>query len=267
MQRLDEVTRNQLINKSKSSQKGKERFNKRNNSRIENVVRAMNNINMDKLFKEGILSVGIPVHGETDDYTVTLAFGGFLDLLHRELQKSNQLTFREISRAVINGFNQDDVYISCTCPDAQFRFQYWSTKNKYNSTNPETRPSKITNPNDTLGSICKHGLLVLNNNSWIMKVSRCIMNYINYMQQHYQKMYADIIYPAIYGKEYEEPVQLSLIDTDDLQTDTEIINKSNQAAIDRTRFKPGNQSGIQFAPKNRANNQLSFDDVNPDDEL
>lgn len=265
MRKLNEATRNQLINKSKSSKKGQERFNKRNRSRVRNVVNAMNNINMDKLFKEGILSVGIPVQGETDDYIVTIAFGNFLELLQKEIQKTNTLTFREISRATINGFNQDDVYISCSCPDQTYRFQYWATRNDYNSTAPETRPSKITNPNDTLGSGCKHILLVLNNNSWIMKVARVIANYINYMQTHYQKMYADIIYPAIYGKEYEEPVQTTLADTDELDSNSQTIDTANRWAQNRTRFQPGNQQGIRFTSKPDSN-QMTLE-TNPDDEL
>lgn len=263
---LKEVTRTELINKSKSSYKGRQRFERRLKSRVRNTVSAMNKIDMNKLFKEDILTVGIPVQGETDDYTVTISFGGFLELLRDEVEKSGNLTYREISRAAINGFNKDDVYISCSCPDNVYRFSYFSTKNKYNSGAPETRPSRITNPNDTLGSGCKHILLVLNNNSWILKCSRTINNYIVYMQQHYPKMYADIIYPAIYGKEYEEPVQLTLNDTDELETDTDILDRSNISAVNRTRFQPGNQSGVQFASNNRQQNQLSFDE-NPDDQI
>lgn len=262
---LNEATKTELINKSKTSYKGRQRFNRRLKSKVKNVVAAMNKIDMNKLFKEDILTVGIPVQGETDEYTVTISFGGFLELLNDEVERSGNLTYREISRAAINGFNKDDIYIGCSCPDQTYRFNYFASRNNYNSVAPETRPSRITNPNDTLGSGCKHILLVLNNNSWIMKVSRAIMNYITYMQQHYPKMYADIIYPAIYGKEYEEPVQLSMEDDDELQTDMDTLNRANVSAVQRTRFQPGNQSGIQFAPSNRDANQTTMGEENPDD--
>lgn len=223
----------------------------------------MNKIDMNKLFTEDILSVGIPVRGETDDYVVTIAFGGLLELLREEIERSGVLTFREVTRAVINGLNREDVYISCTCPDSRYRMQYFQTVNNYNSGAPETRPSKITNPNDTLGSGCKHTLLVLNNNSWAQRLSRTIYNYIEYMRVHYEKMYADKIYPAIYGKEYGEPVQLSIIDDDELDSTSDTIDTANRWRRNSTRFKPGNQSGIQFARNNNNENQISLE--NEDD--
>lgn len=262
-----EASRNELISKSKSSPKGRERFDKRNKSSVSNTVKAMNSIDMNKLFKEDILTVNLPIKGETNNYTIKVSFGGFLEILRDQVNRSGQCTFREISRAAITGFNRDDVYIQCSCPDNQYRFNYWSTKNNYNSGAPETRPSKITNPRDSLGSTCKHTLLILNNTSWILRVARVITNYINYMQRHYEKMYADIIYPAIYGKEYEEPVQLSLDDSDELQTDTDIIDKSNQDAVDRTRFKPGNTQGMRFTSTRSDEDQVTLSDENPDDVL
>ena len=234
-----------------------------------NTTSAMNRIDMNKLFTEDILTVGIPVQGETDDYIVTLSFGGLMELIRREVERTGNLSFREISRAVINGFNRDDVYISCSCPDFAFRFKYFATRNNYNSTDPETRPSKITNPDDSLGSSCKHILLVLNNNSWAQRVARVISNYIKYMETHYQKMYADKIYPAIYGKEYEEPVQTTLFDTDELDSTSDTLSTANKWRQQSTRFQPGNEQGIRFASNNRApQNQLTLDtEENPDDIL
>ena len=104
------------------------------------------------------------------------------------------------------GFNKADVFISCTCSDFKYRFQYYATVNDLNSGTPETRPSDITNPDDSLGSGCKHILLVLNNTSWILRVARVINNYIKYMEKHYSKLYTEVMYPAIFGKDYVEPV-------------------------------------------------------------
>ena len=80
------------------------------------------------------------------------------------------------------------------------------------------------------------------------------------MEKHYPKMYADKIYPAIYGKEYEEPVQTNMFDKDTLDSTPDIIDVANKERQQSTRFKKGNQSGIQFAPKD-ADNQLDFDDI------
>lgn len=271
MQYLNEDNRQKLISKSKSSTKGRERFNKRNRSKVANTVKAMNAIDMNKLFKEDILTVDIPVHGETDDYIVKMTFGGFLEILRDQVADKEIIDFRDVSRAAIIGFNKDDVFINCNCPDFRYRFAYYTTRNKVNSGAPETRPSKITNPNDTLGSACKHVLLVLNNTSWIIRVARVITNYIRYMEKHYPRLYADVMYPAIYGRKYVKPVQLSIDDidsNDSLQTDKDTIDTANTYNQERTRFKKDNQDGIRFSSSKDNDDQLGLDiEENPDDEL
>lgn len=269
---LIEDNRIKLISKSKSSQKGRERFNRRNKSKVANTVKSFNQIDMNRLFKENILTVNVPVQGETDDYIVKLTFEGFLDILKDQLKDKEEFEFRDIAKACIIGFNKGDVYINCSCPDFYYRFGFWTTRNKVNSGAPENRPSKITNPNDTLGSGCKHILLVLNNTSWIIKVASVINNYINYMKQHYKKAYADIIYPALYGKEYEEPVQLTFDDNEvednNLTADKDTLDKANIYNQERTKFKKGNEKGIRFASEEKPDeNQLTFDNLeeNPDD--
>ena len=147
--KLDEATRNQLIAKSKSSEKGKQRFDRRSKSKVQNTTSAMNKIDMNKLFTEDILTVGVPVKGETDDYTVTISVSGIIELLRDEVKRSGNVSFREIARATINAFNKEDVYINCSCPDFSYRFGFFASKNDFNSGAPETRPSNITNPNDS----------------------------------------------------------------------------------------------------------------------
>ena len=64
------------------------------------------------------MTVNLDVKGETNDYVVTISFGGFLDELKRELKRSNDiLGLKLIIRALLNSFNSDNVYIRCTCPD------------------------------------------------------------------------------------------------------------------------------------------------------
>ena len=85
-------------------------------------------------------------------------------------------------------------------------------------------------------------MLVISNTSWIIKLASVVYNYINYMENHYKKLYADIIYPAIYEKDYEEPVQLDIdtIDQDELDTSSDMVDKSNTYARDKNKFKAGN---------------------------
>lgn len=260
MMYLFEDSRRELLAKSKKSAKGRQRYDRRRKSRVANTVKSFNQIDMNKLFKENILTVNIPVHGETNDYKVRITFGGFLEILRDQIGDKDIVELKDISRACIVGFNKGDVYIFCSCEDFQYRFNYYATVNDINSGTPETRPSKITNPNDNLGSGCKHILLVLNNTSWVLRVARVINNYIKYMEKHYQKLYADIIYPAIFGKKYEEPVQLTLDDADELATDTDTLDTSNEYGKNRTQFQRGNTHGVRFAKEEQEDDsQMSLD--------
>lgn len=266
---LLEKTRNELVSASRNAKKerdGKSRYEKRLKSRVGSSVREYNNLNMNKFFKDNILDINLQVHGETDNYIVSLSFGNILNYIDKYI-KDNQLDLSAVARAIIDAFNHDDIYIRCSCPDWQYRFNYWATKKDINAGPAEIRPAIETNPDDSLGDACKHVLLVLSNTSWIIKVARVIINYIKYMEEHQKRLYADIIYPAVYKKKYEEPVQLDLFDKDDLEDDSETIDKANTAAVERGRFKPGNTQGVRFAPSNK--NQQTFDDLDeePVDEV
>ena len=111
-------------------------------------------------------------------------------------------------------------------------------------------------------------MLVISNTSWIIKLGSVVYNYYNYMEKHYKKMWADIIYPAIWDKKYEEPIQLDLdtYDKDALDTDASTIDKSNIYARDRGKFKKGNTMGVRFAPKEDKEKNMSLLDIAEEDE-
>lgn len=207
---------------------------------------------MDKLFKEGELDVNIQVVGETDTYLVKIRMENFLDAVQGELYKNNEkLDLRTVTKALVGMFNTEDVYVSCECPDFHYRIAYYDTENDITSGQPEIRPSDVTNPNDTKGPGCKHIMLVLSNNSWLIKVASVINNYIKYMKEHRENLYAKFIYPALYGKpwepvEYEEPTQVHMGDEkEELPTDSDTIDTSNKKATERGRFEPGNEFRFQ----------------------
>ena len=250
---LVEDTRQQLINKSKSGadykgdkSKGRNRYARRTHSKISSSVKEYNNIDMNKFFKDDILDFEIKVHGETDDYMVRLSFSGILDKLKDVIAKNNgKFDFRIVTKALIECFNKDDVYIFCSCPDFHFRFGYWLSVHDIIVGQKETRPSDITNPDDDLGAGCKHICLVLQNLSWVYKLSATISNYINYMESHYKIAYRTIIYPKLYGQEYEEPSTVK--PEDEIGTDTGLIDIANKYGAERGKFKPGNTQGIRFS--------------------
>ena len=159
-----------------------------------------------------------------------------------------------------NNFLVDAGVILHNCPDWAYRMAYWASVNDLNSGEPEDRPSDITNPKNDLGPGCKHVMLVLSNMNWLLKVASVINNYIKFFERNRKKEYADIIYPAIFGKPYEEPVQLSMDDTDELASDTDTIDTANIQGAVSGRFQRGNE--YRFRPKETPpKNQMSIDDV------
>ena len=149
------------------------------------------------------------------------------------------------------------------CDDAKYRFDFWQTKTDINSGDKQEIPSNITNPDNTLGSACKHVLLVLANNSWLLKVASVVNNYIKYMEKNKQGLYADIIYPAIYGKAYEEPVQIDVFadeEEDELagEEDTDTVSKAIDFGKKRTQFQKGNLQGVRFAKSSTDPNQITI---------
>ena len=265
---INEDSRSQLVTRSKNSDKerdGKTRYQKRVNSRVIASVSKLNRINMDQLFKDNILTVDLEVIGETDTYDVKISFGGFIDELNQQLVRNDVLDLRAIIRALVNAFNRNDVYTHCSCPDFKYRQNYWSTRNKFNSGEPELRPSDKTNPNDTKGPGCKHIMKVLSDTSWLIKIASVIKNYITYIEHHYERLYQMVIYPAIYDREWEEPIQLEIDPSDTLDTRSSTIDAANAEARKRGQFKPGHQGGVQFA-STKPNPQLSIDDLIIDEE-
>lgn len=226
---------------------------------------------MQSLFVHDVLTINVPVQGETDNYLVRMKFGGFLELLRKRIdQQGNKLDLRSVTRALLDAFNQEDVYISCNCPDQRYRQNYWNTVKGINSGVPEKRPSAITNPKNTLGPGCKHIMLVLANNSWLTRVARVIYNYILYMNRTQQKLYADIIYPAIYGEKYQGPVQIGMLDKQELDNTldndfTDDIDQANREGRQRGTFKVGNK--YRFKPDERPGKmQVSLDDIEEDED-
>lgn len=271
MNQLLEDKRSQLLSRSKTAEKekgdGKTRYEKRVKSKFSSSVKEYNQINMNQLFKDNILTVNIPVVGETDNYIVTISFGGLLDLIQERVQKNNNvIDLRIIIQCLIECFNKDNVYIHCSCADWKYRMAFWATKNDINSGEPQESNGKwIRNPEDQLGPGCKHVMLCLANTGWIIKVASVINNYIKYMSQHYQKMYQTIIYPAIYGKEYEGDIQLDIYDQDELDTSKETVDVANIEGGKSGRFKAGNKYRYQKQEK-PDEEQITIDETENEEE-
>lgn len=123
---LLEKTRQELINKTRNSdnytskgREGQNRYTRRLKSQIANSVRDYNRIDMNAFWKGDILDFDVRVHGETNNYVVTLTFQNILRRLEQEVKaNNNKLEFKCVLRALIGAFNSDnDLLVGCTCPD------------------------------------------------------------------------------------------------------------------------------------------------------
>ena len=251
---ISEATRQELIAKGKKGKPTKtyktSRYERRKYVSINPSSKTYNQIDMNALFKGGLLSFKIPINGEKDKYEVELLFDHFLDELRAQVKKDKKCEYKTIAQALMRAYNRDDTYIACSCPDWQYRFNYWATKDRYNAGRPELRVADITNPDNDLGSGCKHSMLVLSNLKWAMKVSSVINNYINYMKEHQEKLYADIIFPAVYGMPYRKAVQTGLFDLEEPDNTMDTTDTSNIDAANKERSIAG-----RFRKDRRVNNQ------------
>ena len=226
----------------KNQKKGKNRYQRRLQSKIKSSISHFNNIDMNKFFKDDILDVSLDVQGETSNYVVRMSFYGTLDELHNFMTASgSQFDRKSIMKALTKAFNRDDVYFRCSCADFKYRHSYWATKNDLIVGDKETRPNRFdhTNKDNDMGPACKHITLALTDSSWLIKVASVIYNYVNYMEDHEERMYQKFIYPAIYQKPWTDDTQLDMTDitgTDELETDSDTISSSNAEARRRGQF-------------------------------
>lgn len=166
-----EVNRNDLNRKSKVQ--SPERVDRSKNYPVNGNRAYMDNDAQKRFIEEDKLILRVPV----GDYICTVQFDSVLNNLISTVSGSHgngNVTMYAIRRALLQTIDSGDLKIHCTCDDWRYRFAYWATKYDYNAGTAETRPAKIRNPNDSLGSMCKHLIAVLKNKDWLEKVAKYI---------------------------------------------------------------------------------------------
>lgn len=234
MNRLNEKTKSQLIDKSKKADIVKKykttRWERRKKQTLSPMQKDYNKVDMDSLFKGRRFSFTIKVIGETDTYYVKLSWDDLLDYIKQKMKLFKKFDWKTVYTALVKSIGDKDIYISCSCPDWQYRFAYQATQGDYNSGPVEVRASDITNPNDSKGAGCKHVLAALDDWDPLMKLAICIDNYVKYIQKSKPNLYKEIIEPTLYDKdlpEYnvtdklEEPTQTKNVKPDFIIDDPE----------------------------------------------
>jgi hypothetical protein len=248
--KLDEATRTQLVAQSrnvgqyKDTSRGRNRMERKRYTKVVKSVKAFNSIDMNKVFKQDILQIDIPVIGETDEYTVTVKLEGVIAELQKNIKNNgNKLEFKNVIQALTKVFNTSDVYIKCTCPDWKYRFSHWNIiKNiSVDDSSHDPGPGRgIVNPNDDKGRGCKHSLQALANGSWMMPTSSTLLNYIRYLSEKKPEAFLKLVFPKIYGVPAEEAAENGLVeDNEDLETGKDLIDVVNEWARQRGKFKKG----------------------------
>jgi hypothetical protein len=193
MIRVMAATRQQLISESLKQPLGKKRYNRRFFSTIEFPNRGLvRMLDINKWMKSDILDAQIGVIGETDNYVVDISFYGVWDNYVGELSP------KSIREALQKAFRTEDVFLDCNCPDYQYRFRYQNTRKQQQTNEAEFRPANKTNPNDSLGSACKHVLLCLVSSSrWIYELANLTYKYIKMVEKRSPSLYTQFIAPRI----------------------------------------------------------------------
>jgi len=275
--KLTEDTRVVLVNKSKGAgpyknqMRGKNRFERKKHSQIAKTVKQYNKIDMNKVFKEDILEVSIPVIGETDSYTVNIRLEGVVKEIAKNIKNNqNKLEYKTIVQSLTKIFNSGNVWVKCSCPDYKYRFAHWNIVNRVSvdDTSKDPGPGKgIANPNDDKGRGCKHVLLCLANGDWVMKVSSVINNYIHYAEEKLQKPFLKLIFPKLYGVPYDEAVENNLLPDDfELDSSESIIDAINDWGKNRGKMKKGSNINPVYANKLSAEQKKkSANEVKPEE--
>lgn len=132
----------------------------------------------DLFIQTGTLTVPISV----GDYIVTVHISGIIKRIKDEMEKANvkvpnrQITYAALRKAV----DESNMYVNCTCPDFRYRHAYWATMNDYKYGGAETRPAKITNPNNK-GSVCKHiSAAIARPSQWLKYVAGWISTIVKF---------------------------------------------------------------------------------------
>lgn len=224
MIRVSAATRQELINKSLRSTKGKQRYYRRLFSKIEYPNRALSRVDVNKWFKEDILDADISVQGETNKYTVTISFYGVWENYEGELSR------KSIKDAITKAYRTEDIYVYCTCPDFYYRYSYVATQNGYITKHIQTIPAPIRNPHDSLGSACKHVLLCLfQSQRWITELANNTYKYIQYIKKSNPTMYKNIIAPIVEIDTQQEPMREDVSDDSARIEETEEVRDNGGA--------------------------------------
>lgn len=205
---LLEVSRKDLINKSRMQDRRK--FQRRLNYQVSNF----RGVDLEQLFEHDYFVFKTPIK----DYVCTVAFPGVFSSLQKVVKSTNgdpkKINLQMVIKALRIAFDAtDDVKVDCTCADFWYRYSYVATQNGYKYGEPQKIPAPITNPDDNIGSTCKHLSLLLSNKQWVVKAASVVNSFI--------KAYPDKA--ALYLYDEDE-----IVKDDELEDETDVVDTPDE---------------------------------------
>lgn len=176
---LAEKTRQELIRKS--YKQSPERVERSKNYKITGKMQ----IDVDELIKADRITVEIPVN----QYKCTIIFNNVIQNIINvvDLQYRGNVTFASVEKALSIALDEEkDLKVNCECKDFYYRYSYVATRGGYKSGIKQNMPAPIRNPNNDIGSFCKHLIMLLKNKKWVHKLAEVV----NYLIKEY---YDDIL--------------------------------------------------------------------------
>ena len=165
----------------KSMKQSPERVERSKNYKITGKMQ----IDVEEFLKADRITVEIPVN----DYICTIVFNNVIQNIINviDLQFRGNVNFNTVEKALSIAIDEEkDLKVNCTCKDFYYRYSYVATRGGYKSGYRQNMPAPVRNPNNNIGSFCKHLIMILKNKKWVHKLAEVV----NYLVKEY---YWDIL--------------------------------------------------------------------------
>lgn len=175
---LNEITRWEILNRSK--REAPVRYKKKGNYKSYYTARDFTNIDFEQLFTNDTFVW----KSRVGDYITVVSFEGAFANLYSKVGSWNgknrwkRIDLKLLTTCLSHALDEEDLYLSCTCDDFRYRFDYWLSQagGKYGQL--QNKPPKVRNVKNNKGYVCKHLLSSLHGKKWIPAAAKAWLEYI-----------------------------------------------------------------------------------------
>ena len=175
------ITKSILIEKNRQELLSKEK--KETPKRVQKASSySVSNISIDaSALLNNWLVITTNISGNSNTYTDSIAFKNVMtDLIDlAKIDSKHYVNSKLIIKSIKRSLDNNDIYVDCNCPDFNFRYAYHATQGQFKwGKLQNSNGKKIRNPNNDIGSMCKHLYALLRSNTFLDKISDKIMRTI-----------------------------------------------------------------------------------------